>query len=237
MASKSIIYYTDLRLEEYIGRAVRAQLERCSDGIEIISVSLSPVDFGRNIVLQMERGPLAMFSQILAGIEASASDIVFFAEHDILYSPGYFSFVPPSRDKVWYNLNVYQLRTSDGHVVFWEAKKVSQLCAYREVLIEHYRKRIELVEKNGFSMKMGYEPGTHRRKERVDDLQSDTWWSEMPNIDIRHGHNLSKSKWSPADFRDKRNCINWQEGDSVPGWGRIEGRFAEFLHDVSYDKI
>jgi hypothetical protein len=235
--SKSIVYYTDLRLEETIGRAVRSQLERCSDGIEIVSVSLGPVDFGINIVLQMERGPLAMFRQILAGIEASASDIIFFAEHDVLYSPGYFSFVPPSHDKIWYNLNLWQVRASDGHCVYWDAKRVSQLCAYRELLVEHYRKRIELVEKNGFSMKTGYEPASHNRQERVDNLQSDIWRSKIPNLDIKHGHNLSPSKWSKADFRSQRNCQNWQESDSVPGWGKIEGRFDEFLHDVTYDKM
>lgn len=224
MPSKSAIYYTDCKLEPRIRDAALAQLHK--SGLPIAYVSHDESMFG-------PRGPLAMFLQILFGLEHTESEIVYLCEHDVLYHPSHFAFVPPDPTKIYYNLNVWQLRASDGHCVFWEAKKVSQLCAYREVLVEHYRKRVELVEKGGFSMKTGYEPGSHHRPERVDDLESDAWWSEVPNVDIRHNNNLSKSKWSPSDFRDKRNCKNWQESDSIPGWGKTEGRFWEFLEDVS----
>jgi hypothetical protein len=228
MASSSIIYYTDNRLDSSIANACREQLEKSDLPIVYVSLGMAH-GFHPNVIVYGERGPLTMFHEILAGLEHATTDIVFFAEHDCLYAKEHFSFTPPDPNKVYYNLNVFQVRSSDGHVVFWQTKKVSQLCAHRGLLIEHYRKRIELVEKNGFSMKMGYEPGTNKRKERVDDLQSDTWWSDTANIDIRHDRNLSKSKWSPDDFRDKRTCIDWKESDSVPGWGRTEGRFWEFL--------
>ena len=46
------------------------------------------------------------------------------------------------------------------------------------------------------------------------------WESEYPNIDIRHGKNLSKGKWSVEDFRDKSTCVNWKETtiDKISGW-------------------
>jgi hypothetical protein len=34
-----------------------------------------------------------------------------------------------------------------------------------------------------FTRKMGFEPGSHGRKERIDDVPSDVWRSEFPNID------------------------------------------------------
>ena len=47
-------------------------------------------------------------------------------------------------------MNTWQLRISDGHAVYFDCKKQSQLCADRKFLIEHYRRRVSLIEKNGF---------------------------------------------------------------------------------------
>jgi hypothetical protein len=243
--TKAAIYYTDNRLDEKIMEAVQWQLYHCryTDTGQryhrVVAVSLKELPWypggtwlagDENIVVELERGPLTMFKQILVGLEGSDEDVCFFAEHDVLYHPSHFDFAPPDPTKVYYNQNLWQVRTSDGHCVYWDAKRVSQLCAYRELLIEHYRKRIELVERNSFSMKMGYEPASHNRKERVDDLKSEYWRSEFPNLDLKHGANLSPSKWSPADFRSQKNCQNWQESDGeIQGWGQISGRFPEFL--------
>lgn len=68
---------------------------------------------------------------------------------------------------------------------------------------------------------MGFEPGSHNRNERVDDLKSDTWESEYPNVDLKHKHNLTPARWSQDEFRDKRNCQNWQEADEIPYWGKV----------------
>ena len=66
--TKGIIYYTDNRADERINQRVRNQL--LSIGLPITSVSLQPVpNFGRNIVLPLERGMLTMFTQILTALE------------------------------------------------------------------------------------------------------------------------------------------------------------------------
>jgi len=57
--------------------------------------------------------------------------------------------------------------------------------------------------------------------------------SEQPNIDIRHGCNLTKSRWSPSEFRDKTTCEGWKESGLVEGWGITQGRFAAFLAEIS----
>lgn len=218
---KGIIYYTDNRLSPPILAACQQQIRQSVNGHEIISVSLQPLDFGRNITLDKERGYLTMFEEILAGLEASTADIIFLAEHDILYHQSHFAFTPPDPAKVYYNTNVWHIRASDGHAVTYTAKRTSQLCAYRAVLLTHYRKRVELVRRHGFSRRQGFEPGSHRRAERVDDLESETWHSKFPNLDLKHGQNLTEARWNPAEFRDQRNCRNWQESDVIPGWGSI----------------
>jgi len=225
--SKGIVWYTDNRLDENIMTSCQNNLLNSANGHRIVSVSLKPLKFGDNIHLPLERGYLTLFKQILAGLEALDTDIVFLAEHDCLYNPSHFDFTPPDRTKVYYNQNVWHLRLSDGHAVYYDAKRTSQLCAYRDVLLDHYRKRVERVEREGFSRRIGFEPGSHNRKERIDDLKSDVWVSENPNIDIKHGHNLTPARWNPAKFRDQRNCQNWKEADEIPAWGKLDQILSE----------
>ncbi len=216
-----IIYYTDNRLDEKIMKKCQEQIKK--SGLPIVSVSLQPINFGENIVLPLKRSPLTMFKQILAGLEKINTEVVFLCEHDILYHPSHFQFRPPKKDVYYYNMNTWQLRASDGHAVYFDCKKLSQLCADRKFLIEHYKKRVALVEKNdngGFHRRMGFEPGTHNRDERVDDFKAEGWRSEFPNVDIKHGKNLTEARWSTSEFRSQKNCQNWQESDEIPGWGK-----------------
>ena len=225
---KGIIYYTDNELDPRIMAACQRYLLK--SGLPIVSVSLQPMDFWQNIVIHAKRGPLTMFRQILAGLEASTADIIYLAEHDVLYHQSHFSFTPPDRAKVYFNLNVWDVRASDGHALYHEAKRVSQVCAYRDVLLEHYRKRVAMVETSGFSQRMGYEPASHGRAERVDDLESDTWMSERPNLDIKHGKNLTKARWAKKEFRNQRYTKGWAEADSVDGWYEA-GKFDKLLEN------
>lgn len=191
------------------------------------------VEGARNIHLELQRGYLTMFRQILAGLELLESDVVFLCEHDVLYHPSHFTFTPPTNDRVYYNRNVWKVDAATGKALHYLCSQTSGLCANRELLVEHYRRRVALVEARGFSRKMGFEPGTHRRAERVDDLVAEAWMAEYPNVDIRHDKNLTSSRWTQDEFRDKRNCAGWQEGTGVPGWGETLGRFDDFLRGAS----
>lgn len=178
----------------------------------IYSASLKPMAFGdKNVVIKEPRGYRAYFKQIIAALEMSTSEYVFFCEHDVLYHPSHFDFTPPTKDKFYYNLNVWRLRYPENFAVTWEANQVAELCCSRELALEWYKKKLEQFESGNFDRK--FEP-----QGQADD-QYGTWMSSEPNIDIRHGANLTKSKWSINDFRDKRTCINWQEGQ-CPEWAR-----------------
>lgn len=232
---KGIIFYTDNELKLKIAHKVQDNLERVAKdkGLPIVCSSIKPMDhFGdKNVRVEEPRGYLTMFRQQLAALEASEAEIVFFCEHDIMYHPSHFDFTPPEKDKFYYNTNVWRVRSSDGLAVRTDdCRQVSGLCGYRELLLEHYRKRVEMVEEklkelgeggefNRFVRRMGFEPGTHGRKERVDDYKSDTWESAFPNVDIRHGKNVTRSKWRPEDYRNKRFAEGWQETREIPFWG------------------
>jgi len=221
----SIVYYTDCRGDIRILDAVRKQIDLCRNGNEVISVSLKPVKWGKNIVLNLERSVLTMFKQILAGIEACTNSQVFLCEHDVLYHPSHFEFVPPKDDVFYYDENRWFVDLATGRALFYHACSTSLLVANRELLVEHYRKRVERVEKEGFTLRLGYEPGNHPYPRGVDFYTRATYFAKCPSIDIRHGKNLTPSRWSKEQFRNKRNLYAWTEKsmhDDLPGWGKVE---------------
>jgi hypothetical protein len=136
-----------------------------------------------------------------------------------LYHLSHFDFIPPKKDVFYYNLNVWRMDYKTGKAIHYDAKQANCLVGYRDILLEHYKKRVELVEKNGFTMSMGFEPGTHNRPERVDDYKSEIYNSKFPNVDIRHDGNLTKSRWDQDEFRNP--VKNWIENDNIPGWGHF----------------
>jgi len=220
---KGVVYYTDNQIDPQMMLACQRQILKGIKEKHIISVSLQPIDFGTNIHLPLERGYLTMFKQILAGLEASTADVIFFCEHDILYHPSHFDFVPPRKDAFYYNLNVWKVRAGDGHALrVDDCKQTSGLCAWRELLLEHYRKRVERVERDGFDRNMGFEPGTHNPPRGIDNYGAESYVSRYPNIDIRHDRNLTPNRWNRDQFRNQRYTIGWTEADEVPGWGNTK---------------
>ena len=203
------------------------------NGHRIVSATLQPLAFGhQNVVLPLERGYLTMFRQILAGLEALDTDVAFLCEHDVLYHPSHFAFTPPKADRFYYNQNTWRVDAETGRALFYLCSQVSGLCAYRETLIDHYRKRIAHVEQYGFSRNLGFEPGTNRRARELDGRKAETWMSAQPNIDIKSKYCLTPGRWDRSQFRNQNSCLGWTESDSVPGWGVTKGRFREFLAEV-----
>lgn len=232
---KGLVYYTDNRCEERIIKIVRRQLENVSNGRPIVSVSQYPIAFGKNIVMPLPRGALTMFKQILAGLLAIEADVVFLVEHDVIYHPSHFDFMPPRTDTFYYNENTYKVDAKSGQALFHYTKQTSGICAYRDLLLEHYETRVARVEKEGFTRRMGFEPGTHRFPRGIDDYPAERWMSKYPNIDIRHSNNLTANRFKKEQFRSQRSIVGWKLCDDVPGWGRTKNRFDEFLYELSKD--
>ena len=230
---KGLVYYTDNRCEERITNIVRRQLENIANGWPIVSVSQYPIEFGDNIVMALPRGALTMFKQILAGLRAVEADVVFLVEHDVIYHPSHFDFWPPRADTFYYNENTYKVDAKTGQALFHYTKQTSGVCAYRNLLLEHYEKRVARVEKDGFTRRMGFEPGTHRTPRGVDDYPAERYMSKFPNVDVRHGSNLTANRFSKDQYRSRRAIIGWKLCDDIPGWGHTKGRFDEFLYELS----
>lgn len=242
--TKGVVYYTDSELNEELAEVCREQIKRGIKEKHIVSVSLKPLNFGKNIHMPLQRGYLTMAKQILAGLKASTADVIFFCEHDVKYHPSHFDFIPPDKSKVYYNTNVWRVR-QDGHALYTDdLQQLSGLVAYRETLIKHYETRLKMLDQayvhlemtgrtedfNKYVRAMGFEPGTHGRPERVDDLQANNYKSLYPNLDIRHEQNLTPSRWNKDQFRNERYTKGWKEADLDDEWSFDES--TKYLQSI-----
>ncbi len=231
--TKGIIYYSDSQLPDNIAIPVRDNLQKISDEmhIPIVSATLKKLKFGAKSIYfpSLKRGYPAMFKQIMAALEHSESDIIYFCEHDVLYSPTHFEFTPPDRNTFYYNQNVWYLRLSDGHALHYDVNQLSGLCGYRDELYTHFKERYERVMAEGFSRKMGFEPMTHHRIAWKHLYNLGTWKSRIPNIDIRHDGNLTATRWFKSQFRNQKLLKGWKKSKTkIYGWGKTADLVQKF---------
>jgi hypothetical protein len=212
---KAIVYFTDSRLEEELDEAVRKQILKAANGIPIISVSQTPIDFGKNICVGIRpRNYLNLYRQLLTGIKATKKDsIVFTCEHDVFYHPSHFEFVPPKNDRIYYNTKrFYWRRNQDFFLSAIGKRALSQGAGYREVFLAHAKGQVTTRE-------IGFDASCTG--------SFSSFESKCSNIDIRHGGNfsilgsLSKSHpsrripsveyWgTPEQFQDKVGYFNYK---------------------------
>lgn len=218
--SKGILYYTCNTHKEDIEMVCRKNLSIARGDLFLGTVSREPIDFGDwNIVIPDERSPLTMHKQIAAGLERMQTDFVFLCESDVLYSPTHFDFTPDNHIVVYYNTNIWKIRYPDGHAVWTDhLQQVSGICADRKLLLDFYISRIMDIERNGFNRH--YEPN------RRYGIRTGNWQSAEPNLDIRHDQTLTRSKWSPDEFRNKRYANGWKETD----------QFVEYFRSLFNDR-
>ncbi len=228
--TKGIIYYTDNQLEEPIFSVVQKQILKSN--LPIVSVSLSPINFGENIVLNnLSPNIVTMVKQITRALEESNADYVFFCEHDVLYPISHFDFVPLRDNIFYYNANVWRWKYPQNKAItYGRLISLSGLCVNREFALDHYKRRLAKIlemhwdldtkrHEPDWARKWGYEPGTKKIKRGGfwdDDFE--IWESPYPMIDIRHGKTFSPPKVTLESFRHKP--INWREIviEKIPGW-------------------
>ena len=219
--TKGIIYYTNNKCDKVIMDSVIKRLKKICTDMEIISVSHKPINFGKNIVMDLPSEAQSIFKQIYRGLQESKADIVYLTEHDVLYHSSHFEFKPRFKDHFCYNQNVWQVDAETGQALWRRSKRTSQLVIYRNTLIEYFDKLFKRIAQGGYKAGLGVSPMTHRiRGIRSHGLRE--FRSEYPNIDIRHKNNFS-------------NFIRTDEKlvDSLPYWGKTKGRFYEFLAECA----
>lgn len=227
------LYSSSLKPMPHFGRNIFQPLAHSE--YQMVDGELKEVQVPRT-----QPGLKTMTMQILDGLKICKEDVVFLCEHDVLYHPTHFDFTP-TKDVYYYNTNVWRLRVEDGHCLYYDQRSLSGLVGFREVLIKHYEERLRRIlelekeaeadglvhslsnPENTIPLKegihrLGFEPGTHNRPDKIDEIGYEDFRSEFPNIDIRHANNLTQNRWSIDQFRSKPK--EWIESDEIPGWGK-----------------
>ena len=163
VAVLSIIYYTDNTLPEGLETTVQQQLVLSAEGKPIISVSQKPLTFGENICLgDIGRSHLSIYRQMLAGGEAADTEWIGLAEHDCMYTPEHWNFVPSDKGIFWYNINHYFVNTATGEYSFQRRRVLSMLICARDIFLRAVREKVWMLEQ-GYMLRKGMagamEPG------------------------------------------------------------------------------
>ena len=223
---KGVIYYTDNNIQDPIRNTVMEYIE--VSNLPITSASLKPIDFGENEVIDMPRGYPAMVNQIISCLERNPAKYVFFCEHDVLYPKSHFDFTPDRDDVFYYNENAWRWWLGSEKAIRHDRMlSLSCLCANRELALDNYKKRLEVVSQHPegeegepqWVRAMGYEPGTKKKKRGgITDEDFSTWSSEVPVIDIRHKGTFSPAKLKEKDFKHAPKWFEEVDAYSIEGW-------------------
>ena len=217
---RGIVYITNNVCDEEILNSVRKRLLRIRD-MDIVSVSHKPIDFGRNIVVEFPSCAESIIRQLFIGAEKSNADLLYIAEHDVLYHGSHFEFVPNLKHHFCYNINVWQVDYLTGKAMFRMSKRTSQLVVYRDAFLEYMDEWIRIIDRDGYNKYMGVSPKSHK----INGLTSaglKRFSSFAPNIDIRHNDNFSNFVYT--------NEIN---SDGVPLWGKTINNFNKYLYEFN----
>lgn len=217
--TKSIIFYTDSRIKDPIKSMVEKSI--LDSNLPIVSSSLQPLNLGNNEVMKAERCYPTMVRQIISCLERSRTEVVFFCEHDVIYSKSHFDFTPEKDNIFYYNTNNWRWDyPKERYVTYDRLVSLSSLCVNRQFALEHYKRRLAAIQREkhdhhekgepDWVRKMGYEPGTKKVKRGgFSDDDFDIWRSTEPLIDIRHDQTFSPRKVNLSDF--KHPPLNWRE--------------------------
>jgi hypothetical protein len=227
--TKGIIYYTDNRLGNPIRDTVRHFIK--ASGLPIVSTSLSPIRFGKNIVLKGHtRSYPTYLLQIYTALENLDTKYVFFCEHDVLYHESHFEFTPKEDDVFYYNNNVWRWKLHNFKLTRYEGMRpLSCLSVNREFALAHFKKRIEKAKELNLSdirsraprtgTIWSYEPGTKpTSRGGFSDDKADNWFSNKPNVDIRHDKTFTSIKLDRKDFKKIPKGYEEINYDEIPGW-------------------
>ncbi len=214
--SIGIIYYTSNRIKPEIKAGCWKQLQKSG-----LTITVNDIVIGKP-------GAVSMFKQIYDCLQRAKEDYVFYCEHDILYHPSHFEFVPLRDDTFYYNVNVWRWDYYSKKVITYDhLASVSGLCVNRELALAFYERRLRIIKEKGYDQiptfgnpiwarEMGYEPGKFNKEGEA--ALKEEWRSEYPNIDIRHTRSMTHPKLNLEDF--KRKPKNWRVDmiENLPGW-------------------
>lgn len=191
----SVILYTHTRLDTPLLRYCTGTLYAAvnlaagsegspPDCILTSSELLTPPPGWRNLVATGQHGLHDCYTKIAAALAVCRHDLVWLAEHDVLYPPDYFQWAPPDGEPgYWFNTNVWRANP----LGYWPdpTPLTSQCCARRQYLVDVFARRLDVLARGGRIV--WDEPG----RDAGDPHPMREYRQPQPSVDVRHGENLT----------------------------------------------
>ena len=209
----TVVYYTANLIGERFAEAVRTLIK--DTGLPIVSVSHKPIDFGINSVVDLPVHTLSIYKQALIGAKEAKTPYIALCEDDVFYSPKHFEY-RPTDGKFAYNIGHWGVHTWDPRFFSWRGRRqLSNLICQRDLFIEAMEERFA---KHGDDVDLSIfsEPGKYERNLGVTVRETETFWSNPPNIVFSHDKALS---FAHLGTRKRFGTLLATE---IPYWGRVE---------------
>ncbi len=225
----TIVYYTANVISDYFAENIRRNLVEVSRGLPIISVSKVPIDFGDNFLSATKRSYLSIYDDALQGANEAKTKYIVLCEDDVLYSPDHFKHVPRPGHFA-YNLAVWMLFTWGTPMLSHKSGGRRTLCnliCERDLFIEAMEERFR---KYPFSDRVDLshwsEPGKYEQQLGVTVRETETFYSNIPNIVYSHEYALA---FANLGMRKKLGEMRALE---VPYWGTPEELMEKYRVEV-----
>ena len=198
----AIIYISSNRENpKFEQRIIDDMLSKKGD-LQVYSVTQKPMDFENNIVVgDVGVSGFNFCRQLQMVVESADVDYVVSCEADCLYSPDYFTFVPPKLDTVYRNTNIYLVPYQRD--LFWKKRSstFSQV-AGRNFLLNRLESLLEGQPQWNIEMKNFPKEIGRRFLERWD-----TFETEYGCLSLKTGDGMRKH--SNSDRVDIRELPYW----------------------------
>lgn len=215
----TIVYYTANVINASFYEQTKAQLELAAGDLPIVSVSMKPIELGVNTVIDTKRSHVNIYRQLLIGAKMADTKYIATAEDDVLYSPEHFKY-RPSPGKFAYNTGTWMIFTW-GEPMFSQKiggrRNLTSLICEREALIKTLEERFaKYPDEEDVDLRIWAEPGKYEGHLGITQVESETFYTNPPNIIFSHDRSLSFGNLGT------RKAVGQIRALEVPYWGRAE---------------
>jgi len=216
MTDLTILYYTANVLKEPFATKVREVLWTAKEDYPLISISHKPLNFGQNIVVNLNRSIVSIYKQILIGSQAATTDYVAMAEDDCLYSKEHFSFRPRT-DEFAYDKSRWSIYSWSDPPVFSYKDRISNstMIAPRKLLIEALEERFaKFPDESKIPLRYFSELGKYEKYLGVKTQKIRLYNAKVPSITFSHSQAIG------YEYQGNRKKLGELQAYDIPFWGQ-----------------
>ncbi len=224
MNDLTVLYYTANTLKEPFATKVREVLWNAKGESPLISVSQKPLNYGKNIIVNLPHAYLSIYKQILIGAKATETEYLALAEDDCLYSKEHFLFRPKS-DEFAFDMARWSIYSWSNPPIFSLKYRHSNstLIAPTKLLVNALEERFaKFPDESKIDIRLFGEPGRYERQLGVTVQKTCDYTSNCPCITFSHPEAIG------YQYLGNRKKLGEIKAYDIPFWGKAEDIIKKF---------